>query len=176
MWKRHKRKTLVESEWIKHHLDTLELPSGKKIDYHALEFPMKVVGILPMRDDGKILLTLQYRYMANQLSWEIPAGNLPGEEDLVEGARRELIEETGYDADFFEHIYEFYPQIGRSDHYFNVFIARGLKQVSKNFDTDEVCEIKWFTLDEILNMLAKNEIVDGFTVTAVLMYKLKSAN
>ena len=60
-----------------------KLPSGKKIDYHALEFPMKVAGILPVRDDGKILLTLQYRYMAGQLSWEIPAGNLDEAEDLI---------------------------------------------------------------------------------------------
>ncbi len=176
MWLRHKRKTLVKSEWINHHLDTLELPSGKKIDYHALEFPMKVAGVLPVRDDGKILLTLQYRYMAKQLSWEIPAGNVPEDEDLVIGARRELIEETGYDADSFEHIYEFYPQIGRSNHYFNVYIARGLKQVSESFDTDEVSEIRWFSLDEILKMIIENEIVDGFTTTAILMYKLKCGN
>ena len=134
---------------------------------------MKVSGVLPVRDDGKILLTLQYRYMANQLSWEIPAGNLPQEEDLIVGARRELIEETGYDADSFEHIYEFYPQIGRSNHYFNIYVARGLKQVSESFDTDEVSEIRWFSLDEILKMIIENKIVDGFTRTAVLMYKLK---
>ena len=173
MWKFEKRKTLVKSEWIKHHLDTLTLPSGKQIDFHALEFPMKVAGILPVGDDGKILLTLQYRYMANQLSWEIPAGNVPEDEDLLIGAKRELIEETGYDAKSLELIYEYYPQIGRSDHYFHVFVARGLEQVSKDFDTDEVCEIRWFGLDEILEMLAENKIVDGFTATAILMYKLK---
>ena len=173
MWKFEKRKTLVKSEWIKHHLDTLTLPSGKQIDFHALEFPMKVAGILPVGDDGRILLTLQYRYMADSMSWEIPAGNVPEEEDLLIGARRELIEETGYDATSLELIYEFYPQIGRSDHYFHIFVARGLKQVSKDFDTDEVAEIKWFTEKEVLQMIDDKTIIDGFTTMAILMYKLK---
>ncbi|MCK5852349.1 NUDIX hydrolase [bacterium] len=173
MWKFEKRKTLVKSEWIKHHLDTLTLPSGKQIDFHALEFPMKVAGILPVGDDGRILLTLQYRYMADSMSWEIPAGNVPEDEDLLIGARRELIEETGYDAKSLELIYEFYPQIGRSDHYFHVFVARGLKQVTEGFDTDEVAEVKWFTEKEVLQMIDDKTIIDGFTTMAILMYKLK---
>ena len=173
MWKREKRKTLVDTEWIGHHLDTLTLPSGKKIDFHALEFPMQVAGILPISDDGRILLTLQYRYMADQLSWEIPAGNVPQEENLLIGARRELIEETGYDAKSLELIYEFYPQIGRSDHYFHVFLARGLEKVSDEFDTDEVVEVKWFTEKEVLQMLDDKTIIDGFTAIAFMRYKLK---
>ena len=172
MWKFEKRTTLVKSEWIRHHLDTLTLPSGKEIDFHALEFPMKVAGILPVDDDGRILLTLQYRYMADSMSWEIPAGNVPEDEDLLIGARRELIEETGYDAKSLELMYEFYPQIGRSDHYFHVFFARGMEKVSDEIDTDEVAEIKWFTEKEVLQMLDDKTIIDGFTAIAFMRYKL----
>jgi len=172
MWKREKRKTLVNSEWIGHHLDTLTLPSGKKIDFHALEFPMKVAGILPVDDNNNILLTLQYRYMANAMSWEIPAGNVPLDEAILTGARRELIEETGYDAQSLKLIYEFYPQIGRSNHYFHVFLARGLKKVSEEIDTDEVAEVKWFSIDDVLKMIDDKTIIDGFTSIAVMKYIL----
>ncbi len=172
MWKREKRKTLVESEWIDHHLDTLTLPSGKKIDFHALEFPMKVAGILPVSDDGKILLTLQFRYMADAMSWEIPAGNVPADEDILTGAKRELIEETGYAADSLKLIYEFFPQIGRSNHYFHVFLARGLKKITDEIDTDEVAEVKWFTQQQVLKMIDDQTIIDGFTAIAVMRYVL----
>jgi len=172
-WKRSQRKTLVEDEWIGHHIDTLELPSGKIIDFHALEYPMQVAGIIPVGDDGKILLTLQYRYMADRYSWEIPAGNVPEGEDLLVGARRELIEETGYDAKTLEHLYEFYPQIGRSDHYFNVFVANNLKKVSDTVDTDEVFELRWFSLEEILDLIRANDFCDGFSATAIMAYNLR---
>jgi ADP-ribose pyrophosphatase len=172
-WKRKKRNTLVESEWIRHHIDTLELPSGKTIDFHALEYPMQVAGIIPVGDDGKILLTLQYRYMADRYSWEIPAGNVPEGEDLIAGAHRELIEETGYDAGTLEHIYEFYPQIGRSDHYFNVFVARNLVKMSDSVDADEVFEIRWFTIEEILDAIRANDFCDGFTAIALMAYNLQ---
>jgi ADP-ribose pyrophosphatase len=172
-WKRSARKTLVESEWIRHHIDTLELPSGKIIDFHALEYPMQVAGIIPVGDDGRILLTLQYRYMADRYSWEIPAGNVPEGEDLVAGARRELVEETGYDAKTLEHLYEFFPQIGRSDHYFNVFVARDLEKISATVDTDEVFELRWFTPEEILAAIRANDFCDGFTATAIMAYHLQ---
>jgi 8-oxo-dGTP pyrophosphatase MutT (NUDIX family) len=172
-WRRHARRTLIDSAWIRHHIDRLELPSGKHIDFHALEFPMKVAGVLPIGDDGRILLTYQYRYMADACGWELPAGNVPEDEDLVEGAHRELLEETGHSAKSLELIYEYYPQIGRSDHYFNVFVARGVWKVTDQLDDDEVTEIRWFELDEILDMIRTNELMDGFTTLAVLVYALK---
>ena len=172
-WKRKKRTTLVESEWIRHHLDTLELPSGKTIDFHALEYPMLVAGIVPVGDDGRILLTKQYRYMADRYSWEIPAGNVDKGEELIAGARRELIEETGYDAGSLEPVYEFFPQIGRSDHYFTVFVARELKKISEEIDTDEVTELRWFSIEEILDAIRNNELCDGFTAIAVMAYNLR---
>ncbi|MCX7846794.1 MAG: NUDIX hydrolase [bacterium] len=157
---------------MRHHLDTLELPSGKQIEFHAIEFPMPVVGIIPVGDDGRLLLTYQYRYMADAHGWEIPAGNVPGAESLEEGARRELLEETGYTAREFRHLYAFYPQIGRSNHFFHVFVARGLTQLSSEYDCDEVSDLRWFTLDELLRMIRQNELHDGFTALAVLVYHL----
>lgn len=172
-WKRIQRRTLVESAWIRHHLDTLELPSGEMIDFHALEYPMAVAGIVPVGDDGRILLTRQYRYMADRYSWEIPAGNVDTGEDLITGARRELVEETGYSAETLEPLYEFFPQIGRSDHYFNLFVARGLNKVSEQIDTDEVFELRWFRLEEILEWIRANNLCDGFTAIAIMAYNLR---
>jgi ADP-ribose pyrophosphatase len=172
-WRRHARTTLVDSDWVRHHIDRLELPSGKHIDFHALEFPMQVAGIVPVGDDGRILLTYQYRYMADSCGWEIPAGNVPEDEDLVQGARRELLEETGHAAKLLELVYEYYPQIGRSDHYFNIFVARGISKVTDTLDADEVTDIRWFDLNDILEMIRANELLDGFTALAVLVYALK---
>lgn len=173
-WLRRARTTLVDSAWVKHHLDTLELPSGKFIEFHAIEFPMQVAGIIPVGDDGRILLTYQYRYMADAHGWEIPAGNVPSGESLEEGARRELLEETGYTARELTHLYAFYPQIGRSNHYFHIFAARGLAQLTADFDRDEVSDLRWFTLAELLEMIRRNELRDGFTALAILVYHLRS--
>lgn len=171
-WLRRERKTLVDSEWVKHHLDTLELPSGKFIDFHAIEFPMEVVGIVPVGEDGRILLTYQYRYMADAHGWEIPAGNIPAGESREEGARRELLEETGYSARELKALYSFYPQIGRSNHYFHLYSAHGLTRLTTEFDRDEVSELGWFAVPEILTMIRRNELRDGFTALALLVYNL----
>jgi ADP-ribose pyrophosphatase len=170
-WQRQRRTTLVDSEWIKHHLDTLQLPSGKQIDFHALEFPMKVVGVVPVGDDGRILLTLQYRYMVDASGWEIPAGNVPLGESVLDGARRELYEETGHTARTFTPLYDFYPQIGRSNHHFTTFVAQGVREVTDVVDGDEVSAIRWFTLDQILQMICDNSLRDGFTALAILAYQ-----
>ncbi len=174
-WRRHARTTLVDSEWVKHHLDTLELPSGKSIDFHAIEFPMQVVGIIPVGDDGRILLTYQYRYMADAFGWEIPAGNIPHGESLDEGARRELLEETGHTARVLEPLYSFYPQIGRSNHFFHLMVARGLFQQTTVIDADEVSGLAWFSVADIEKMIRTNELRDGFTALAILTYRLHHA-
>jgi ADP-ribose pyrophosphatase len=174
-WRRTRRTTLVESEWIKHHLDTITLPSGKSIDFHALEFPMLVAGVIPVGADGRILLTLQYRYMVDAFAWEIPAGNIPPGEDLQAGARRELIEETGHDASALEPLYDFHPQIGRSNHHFHLFVARDVRKVSDTIDDDEIAAVRWFTPAELEAMLRTNELRDGFTALAILLYRFRCA-
>ena len=171
-WTRRARTALVESSWIRHYLDTVELPSGKVIEFHALEFPRKVVGVLPVGEDGRILLTLQYRYMTNAFSWEIPACNVDEGEDLLTGARRELLEETGCSAEQVQLLYDFYPQIGRSDHHFHIYIAHGLRKLTEQLDPDEVAETKWFTTSEILGMFKDHSLRDGFTAFAILLHLL----
>jgi len=170
-WQRTKRTTIAASEWINHHLDIITLPSGKSIDFHAIEATMLVAGIIPVGADGRILLTMQYRYMVDAFGWEIPAGNIPPGEDLGEGARRELIEETGHDAPTFEPLYNFHPLIGRSSHHFHLFVAKNAHKISDTIDNDEVAAVRWFTLDQLEQMLRTNELRDGFTALAVLLYR-----
>ncbi len=170
-WQRTRRTTLVKSSWINHHLDTITLPSGKSIDFHAIEATMLVAGILPVGADGRILLTLQYRYMVGAFGWEIPAGNIPPGEDLLAGARRELIEETGHDAPLLEPLYNFHPLIGRSNHHFHLFVARHAHKISDTIDNDEIAAVRWFTLAQLEQMLRTNELRDGFTALAVALYR-----
>ncbi|NLF39205.1 NUDIX hydrolase [bacterium] len=172
-WKKLGRRTLVKSVWLKHHLDTVRLPSGKTIMFHALDFPRKVAGVIPVGDDGRVLLTRQYRYMAKSYSWEMPAGNVPRGETVMKGALRELEEETGYTARRIKLLYTFHPQIGRSNHLFHLFVATGLRKVSATYDTDEVSEIRWFSVRQLQAMVRRQEFIDGFTLLGLLLWGLQ---
>jgi ADP-ribose pyrophosphatase len=137
--------------------------------------------IAPITDDGKIVLMQQYRYAADEYLWELSAGTLEGKEENgrmiptetpEECARRELMEETGYEAREWEEVCECYAMPGISDELIHVFFARGLTQREQALDEGEViAEIRAFSRDELRVMIARGEIRDAKTLVG-LFYAL----
>jgi ADP-ribose pyrophosphatase len=120
--------------------------------------------------DPWIVLERQYRHAANQYLWELPAGKLEPGEDPLAGAQRELAEETGYRAKKWRPLVEYYASPGFLGESMMVFLAEGLKPGETDLEDDEEIELRLVKMSELLKMIEKGAILDGKTLTSVLLY------
>jgi ADP-ribose pyrophosphatase len=140
---------------------------NEKIRRDLVKFP-QTVGILPVIGKDKIVLIKQFRFPINKEIWEIPAGKLDRGEKPEIGAKRELREETGYEAKILKQIGEFYLSPGYSTEYMYLFLAKGLKKGEQELDIGEkIKEVKIFSKKEVLKMIKSRKIVDAKTILAL---------
>ena len=125
-----------------------------------------VVARLP---DGRLILVRQYRHAVKETLWELVAGGMERGETPRQGARRELLEETGYRARVLKPLLEFYPSPGILSEKMHLFEAWDLTPSKGQPDADERIEIGFFTANEIMNMIKSNEIRDGKTLVGILL-------
>jgi ADP-ribose pyrophosphatase len=125
--------------------------------------------------DPYIVMERQYRHAANQYLWELPAGKLEAGEDAVAGAQRELSEETGYIAKKWKPLVEYFPSPGFVGESMKVFLAEGLVAGEAHPEADEEIELRLVKLSEVLKMIDKGLIMDGKTLSGVLLYARKTA-
>jgi len=127
------------------------------------------------RHDPWIVMERQYRHAANQFLWELPAGKLDPGEDALAGAQRELAEETGYSAKKWKPMVEYYASPGFLGESMKVFIAEGLVAGDAHPEDDEQIDFRLVKLSEVVKMIEKGAILDGKTLTAVLLFARKMA-
>lgn len=119
-------------------------------------------------DEPRVLLERQYRYAARDYLWELPAGRIdPGEKALA-GAKRELLEETGYRARQWRHALSFYASPGFLDETMMLFLARDLRAGDAKPEEDECIECRFFSLPHALDMIFSGEIHDGKAIAGIL--------
>lgn len=148
-------------------LDRVRLPNGQESAREYIIHPGATV-ILPMFDNGDLLLERQHRYPLRRDFIELPAGKIdPNEDDLV-CAQRELLEETGYIASEWRYLMTQYPCIGYSDERLVYFQARGLTHVGDAPDHDEFLEILRVPFTEALEMVRDGRICEAKTVMGLL--------
>ncbi len=143
---------------------------GKRIVRDVLVHP-GAVAVLAVEDD-RVLLERQYRVPAGGWLYEIPAGTREPGEETWETARRELIEETGYEPGELVELFRFYPSPGVSTEEIVVFLARRLRYVGARPEPDEAIETLWVDLDEAVGMIRDGRIRDGKTIAALLYYQV----
>ena len=132
------------------------------------------VAIVPIKEDGKIVMARQYRTAVQEELLEVPAGLVdPGEEPL-ESAKRELKEETGYTAAKWTHLTEFYPSAGFTNEYIHIYLAEDLTPGETDFDETEVIEVEEYTFDELLAMIETGEVHDGKTVAGISLARIRT--
>jgi ADP-ribose pyrophosphatase len=164
------RKTIYQSPWVNLYLDRVAFPSGLVIEnYHLLDFPRPAVAILVENDSRQVMFVRICRYTTGLTEWEVPAGGVEIGESEIDAARREVLEETGYTTEHHQLIYSYYPMNGNTNKRFYVFRCKAVQQV-QDFDRDEVSDTRWFTKDEIRQMLKDRTITDGATLTALLLW------
>ena len=120
--------------------------------------------------DPWIVMERQYRHAANQFLWELPAGKLDAGETPLAGAQRELAEETGYRAKKWRPLVEYYASPGFLVESMNVFLAEGLEPGETHLEADEEIELRLVKLSAVLKLIEKGAILDGKTMTSVLLY------
>lgn len=127
------------------------------------------------KKDPWIVVERQYRHAANQFLWELPAGKLEEGEDALAGAKRELAEETGYRAKKWKPLVKYFASPGFLGESMLVFLAEGLVAGDAHPEADENIELRLVKLSEVLKMIAKGAILDGKTLTSVLLYARQTA-
>jgi ADP-ribose pyrophosphatase len=120
--------------------------------------------------DPLILMERQYRHAAAQYLYEIPAGKLDPDEDPLTGARRELLEETGYKAKHWSKLVRFFASPGFLGEWMQIFLAEGLTPGDAQPEEDEQIELFAVPLSELLRQIEAGRILDGKTIAATLLY------
>ena len=174
-WRRRSRRVAYENPWIDVFHDEVDRPDGTPGVYGVVHFRSRAVGVVPVGDDGRILLVGQHRYPLDEYSWEIPEGGVDQGESLEAGCRRELREETGYEASRWRLLCRLSLSNSVTDERGALFVADGLTPGDATPDGTEALELRWATLDEILAEIAAGAIHDVLTIAAIGMYAAGAA-
>ena len=147
--------------------DRVKLPDDGESIREYIVHPGAVV-VLALLDNGNLLFERQFRYPVRRVFLELPAGKIDAGEEILATARRELLEETGHAADSWEYLGVMHPCIGYSDERIEIFLARGVRQVSEQqLDHHEFLEVVELSPAAAREAVFRGEITDAKTITAL---------
>lgn len=150
--------------------DLVKLPNGREAVREWVQHP-GAAAVLPLLPDGRIVLVRQYRYPIQAVTLEIPAGKLDVTgEDPLDCAKRELKEETGYEAERYEKLLTLATTVGFSDEWIHIYLATGLSSGTQSLDADEFLHVVVMPLSKAVQAVLDGHIVDSKTVAAVLLW------
>lgn len=174
--KRLKRELKYQGSIIPVYADTMELPNGKQVQWDYIDHN-GAAAVIPVLEDGRILMVRQYRHALERNTLELPAGkkDVKGELGLA-CAKRELEEETGYCSDSLEWLVNISSWIAFTNEIIEVFVATDLKKTHQNLDEDEFVDVEAFTVEELKQMIFEGKIEDAKTMSGILAYDMKYLN
>jgi 8-oxo-dGTP pyrophosphatase MutT (NUDIX family) len=174
-WTRRSRSLAYENAWIQVFHDDVLRPDGGPGVYGVVHPRTHAVGVVAIDDRDRVLLVGQYRYTLDRYSWEIPEGGVPLEMDPLEGARRELAEETGYRAETWRELMRFSLANSTSDETGAIYLATGLTEGEPDPDDTEELSVRWMPFDEAIEAVRSGELHDGVTQLGLLRTALDRA-
>lgn len=170
--KRIKRELVRRGVILDIYADTMELPDGKVEEWDFVSHRKGAAAVVPVREDGKILMVRQYRNAIERMTLEIPAGSRDSvTEDTRVCAARELEEETGYQSDDLSFLISLKTTVAFCDEFIDVYLARNLKPGKQHLDEGEFIDVEVCDIDELCERIYAGEIQDAKTVSALLAYK-----
>lgn len=169
----HLRETALHSESVydghllKVRRDRVRLPSGREAQREYIVHPGAVM-VVPLLDDGRLVLERQYRYPMGRVMLEFPAGKLDAGEDKLACAQRELLEETGYRAAEWAHAGVLHNAIAYSDEGIEIFFARGLTLGERALDEGEFLDVVSHSPAELDELARRGAVTDAKTLIGLL--------
>jgi ADP-ribose pyrophosphatase len=159
--------TVFKGKLLEVRRDRVRLPNGGESLREYIVHPGAVV-VLALLDNGNLLFERQFRYPLRRVFLELPAGKIDSGENILDTARRELLEETGYEATDWVHLGVMHPGIGYSDERIEIFTARGLRRVGPpQLDANEFLEVLELSPAEARQAVWDGRITDGKTISAL---------
>ena len=159
-----------ENRWVQVRLQRVRLPDGREYEYSMVDRPKQGVAVFLFDDAGRLLMEREYRHAVGQVVWQVPGGLMDESEAPVVSAQRELREETGYDADEWLDLGEFYdnPALGNASS--RLFLARHPRKVADaSWDEAEEIETEWVTQTWLREAVMRGEIVDRVVLAGIGM-------
>ena len=163
-------KVVYQGKVLSLRLDDVTLPNGKSSKREVVEHA-GAVTVVAVTNEQKVLLVKQYRYPVGEVLLELPAGGLNQGEAPLKCAKRELKEETGWEATDWEELPTFYTTPGFTNEKMYLFLAKNLTYTGQNLDEDEFIQVVSVPLDETLNMIQRGEIRDAKSIVGILLAK-----
>lgn len=154
--------------------DYVQEPGGSEMRRDVIRHNGSVVILAvdnsKSKKDPWIVMERQYRHAAGQYLWELPAGKLEEGEERLLGAKRELLEETGYSARRWSKLVRYYASPGFLGEWMQVFLAEGLIAGEAQPEEDELIDFRLVKMSEVLKMIEHGKIMDGKTLISVMLY------
>lgn len=167
-WLQKEITEVYENPWIRVTHEQVQNPKGTAGIYGVVHFKNRAVGVVPLDEEGNTWLVRQSRYPLNQFTWEIPEGGAAEGECTLTAGKRELQEETGLSASYWDELLRLHLSDSVTDEQAVVYVARGLMQGSPDLEDTEDIEVKRVALTEAVDMVMQGEITDAISVAALL--------
>jgi ADP-ribose pyrophosphatase len=166
-WRRLSTRPVYQNRWISVREDQVEMPDGRTTIYGVVTCA-GCVGVLPFIDPDRVVLVGQYRYVFGGFYWEMPTGGMKAGESEEAAVQRELAEEAGYEAERLVKLCAYHTSKSVVDETANIYLAEGLRPITRPADPTEFIEVRAFPFDEVVRMVERDEIKDSMTIIAVL--------
>lgn len=169
--KRISSRHVFDGRLLQVYVDDVQLPDNTISTRDWIKHP-GASAVVPVFEDGTIMLLKQFRYPPRKVFIEVPAGKLDEGEPPKQTAKRELLEETGISCSSISEAGSFFPAIGYADEEIFVFVAWGLTEQAKNVDDDEFLLNHRVSFADALKMISSGEISDGKTICSIIKAKM----
>ena len=167
------RKLVAKGTIVDYYHDIVRVPNGNVVTWDFI-WNKGAAAVVPVREDGKIIMVRQYRNAIDRETIEIPAGGLNNpQEPTLDAAARELEEETGYKSDELEFLISSKTTVAFCNENIDIYVAKNLKPSKQNLDEDEFINVEVYSVDELCEMIYEGKIEDSKTVSAIMSYKNK---
>ena len=172
-FRRLNRELMYHGTIVDFYKDTIEVPNGKVVEWDFIGHK-GAAAVLPVREDGKLLMVRQYRNALDRYTLEIPAGGLNGaDEPTRDAAGRELEEETGYRSDDLEWLITIRTTVAFCNEKIDIYVAKNLIKSHQHLDEDEFINVEAYSVEELSRMILEGKIEDSKTISAIMSYKDK---
>ena len=170
-WTVHGERRIYSNPYVNLCLVDVEQPDGRRWEYHVVR--LRSLAAVVLLDAGeRVLLMWRHRFITGSWGWELPMGLIEDGESPEEAARRELVEETGYEAGELVPLVYGHPANGITDSEHHIFLAKNATRVAEPTERNESDRVEWVELDKVLAMIDRREITSSASLVGLMRLML----